>query len=963
MKLRNKRIISLILAFVMLFSMVPMTAFATEETEVTEYSNAIEDTSEIEDSEESEDTESSGTTEETEAEEFEVIHEHDYEAVVTEPTCTEEGYTTYTCECGDIYEDDHVDATGHSYKRITCTVCGEKHPSAENYEGKVISILGDSISTFEGYIPKADGFNLEHLARYPQDNLLKDVNETWWMQVITCLDAKLGINDSWRGATVSGAAPVTTGTTGENASMANLTRIQNLGSNGTPDIILFYGGTNDLAHVSKVGSFDSSTAPTTVDLTTKKWDNLADGYVNTLLRLQYFYPDAQIVCLLPTYTTSYYSNNKLAQGNEVLADICEHYGVSYVDLRECGIDISDLPDGIHPGEVGMDYISNTVIECMLAQCKVENEKNIVYTVAHKLENAESSLSYYKGISEGKPFIETITGNELNVTVTMDGVDITSSVYEDGKITINAVTGNLVITASAKKKPPHVDYLQQLPKELCAGMNLWKVLEHDKEYYTVNGWGVHSSGKVYSVTIPVKDGDYIYATSFNKIGQNGGTVNGVRVTWFAENDILESVSADNVYTEFSKNGYLSAPKGAVAVNVPMWNNGSDNELYILNRDHSFQNGICAACGEAQPGPVITQQPVNGEAKLGERYMVEVKAEGKGLKYQWYFRNAGTEKWYKSSVKDNTYDDIMTKARAGRDVYCVITDANGNSVTTEVAKLIAIPSEKLEIITQPVDGGAVLGEKYCVNVEAKGDSLKYQWYFRNANTEKWYKSSVKDNTYDDIMTKARAGREIYCVITDAVGNSVTTDIVELVRIPVKLEITSQPADATAHFGETFCATVEAKGDGLKYQWYFRNAGSDTWHKSGVRDNTYDDVMTKARNGREIYCVITDQWGNSITTDTAKLIAVPSVELKVLSQSYESAALGERYCATVETQGEGLTFQWYFRNEGTKQWYKSSVRDNTYDDVMTKARANRDVYCIITDAFGNQVTTEVMTIYLEK
>ena len=124
-----------------------------------------------------------------------------------------------------------------------------------------------------------------------------------------------------------------------------------------------------------------------------------------------------------------------------------------------------------------------------------------------------------------------------------------------------------------------------------------------------------------------------------------------------------------------------------------------------------------------------------------------------------------------------------------------------------------------------------------------------------------------------------------------------------------------------------------------------------------------MTKARNGREIYCVITDQWGNSITTDTAKLIAVPSVELKVLSQSYESAALGERYCATVETQGEGLTFQWYFRNEGTKQWYKSSVRDNTYDDVMTKARANRDVYCIITDAFGNQVTTEVMTIYLEK
>lgn len=129
------------------------------------------------------------------------------------------------------------------------------------YAGKTLSILGDSISTFAGYIPVADGFNLEHLARYPRDNLLTDVQETWWMQVIEALDARLGINDSWRGATCSGAAPVTSGTTGENAAMCNLTRIENLGSNGTPDVILFYGGTNDLAHVSKVGTFDPATAP------------------------------------------------------------------------------------------------------------------------------------------------------------------------------------------------------------------------------------------------------------------------------------------------------------------------------------------------------------------------------------------------------------------------------------------------------------------------------------------------------------------------------------------------------------------------------------------------------------------------------------------------------------------------------------------------------------------------------
>ena len=39
---------------------------------------------------------------------------HDYKAVVTEPTCEEEGYTTHTCtRCGDTYVDTYVNALGH----------------------------------------------------------------------------------------------------------------------------------------------------------------------------------------------------------------------------------------------------------------------------------------------------------------------------------------------------------------------------------------------------------------------------------------------------------------------------------------------------------------------------------------------------------------------------------------------------------------------------------------------------------------------------------------------------------------------------------------------------------------------------------------------------------------------------------------------------------------------------------
>ena len=39
---------------------------------------------------------------------------HSHEAIVTAPTCTEQGYTTHTCRCSDAYVDSYVDALGHT---------------------------------------------------------------------------------------------------------------------------------------------------------------------------------------------------------------------------------------------------------------------------------------------------------------------------------------------------------------------------------------------------------------------------------------------------------------------------------------------------------------------------------------------------------------------------------------------------------------------------------------------------------------------------------------------------------------------------------------------------------------------------------------------------------------------------------------------------------------------------------
>ena len=53
---------------------------------------------------------------------------HHYTGTITrEPTCTEAGEKTYTCDCGDSYTE-VIPATGHHYAGGTCTGCGKKDP-------------------------------------------------------------------------------------------------------------------------------------------------------------------------------------------------------------------------------------------------------------------------------------------------------------------------------------------------------------------------------------------------------------------------------------------------------------------------------------------------------------------------------------------------------------------------------------------------------------------------------------------------------------------------------------------------------------------------------------------------------------------------------------------------------------------------------------------------------------------
>ena len=132
-------------------------------------------------------------------------HTHAYSETVTPPTCTEQGYTTYTCTCGDSYVDSYVPATGHSGGEATCqsaaicSACGttygekapENHVGGTRIEGKV-----DATETEEGYtgdtycigcggmlaegevLPKLESTEPEHEYQYGDANHDGKINVT-----------------------------------------------------------------------------------------------------------------------------------------------------------------------------------------------------------------------------------------------------------------------------------------------------------------------------------------------------------------------------------------------------------------------------------------------------------------------------------------------------------------------------------------------------------------------------------------------------------------------------------------------------------------------------------------------------------------------------------------------------------------------------------------------------------------
>ena len=383
-------------------------------------------------------------------------------------------------------------------------------------------------------------------------------------------------------------------------------------------------------------------------------------------------------------------------------------------------------------------------------------------------------------------------------------------------------------------------------------------------------------------------------------------------------------------------------------------------------HKYENGSCVNCGAKKPvGPVIVQQPQNTTAYLGEFVDITFQAEGEGLTYKWFYKDTTHNRYYTSTMTDAAYRLKMTGERNGRLLYCVVTDAKGRQVTTDVITLTIIPHEELKIVSQPTIVEGTVDQFVSVKLDVQGDELTYQWYYKDTSLGRFYTSSITDPAYKVKMLPERDGRQVYCVITDGLGNQVTSEIITLKALnSVPLNIVSQPADAEGALNTFATVSMEVAGDDLTYQWYYKDVNHSKFYKSTITDAEYRVKMLPERNGRQVYCVITDALGNQVTTDTVTMKALNNVPLEIVAQPTNVAGeLNQFVSVTLEAQGDELTYQWYFKDTIHSTFYKSTITDPAYKVKMLAERDGRQVYCVITDALGNQVTTDIVTIHTAK
>ena len=331
---------------------------------------------------------------------------------------------------------------------------------------------------------------------------------------------------------------------------------------------------------------------------------------------------------------------------------------------------------------------------------------------------------------------------------------------------------------------------------------------------------------------------------------------------------------------------------------------------------------------------------------------------------------------------------------RFIICEFYDANGNYISGSYMMgnsdefSFESSSTGQEQITSPVSEPTIEGSDATLNITYYPQKASNGGYLMDLTTSAtgavtiYIPYSITGLSYEELRYGTVTIRHYYNGANDSSYETLTGECTEYgIKFvmdsfsPIILHwekgekvdeiiITKQPVDCTVNKGEKASFSVEATGVGLKYQWYYRNKGVETWSIwSGKITAAITTGTTASSNGRQVKCVITDASGNTLESAAATIMFPSDVKPIVITKQPQNVTINKGDKATFEVMatGDSLSYQWYYRNKGATSW---SIWTGKTSNVLTTTTYNssreRDVYCMITDRNGNSIESDVATMF---
>jgi hypothetical protein len=229
--------------------------------------------------------------------------------------------------------------------------------------------------------------------------------------------------------------------------------------------------------------------------------------------------------------------------------------------------------------------------------------------------------------------------------------------------------------------------------------------------------------------------------------------------------------------------------------------------------------------------------------------------------------------------------------GAKFYCIVTDADNNTVTSDKATL-TVTSNKIDGYISPVETAVTRGEDKMFYVYVNGGNPPYtfRWYycypgennfFRCEDAAEYYaKFSIEDSTNSSTLTVLNAGTlmdqngsRYYCQVTDKSGKTFTTDTC-LLRIYVSIKSHPERVTIPPGYDATFSVVADCGTPPYTYEWHRVRDGKD---EALTKSDQYwyvdkPDLIVKSvapsLSGAKFYCIVKDAEGRKAYSNKATL-----------------------------------------------------------------------------------------------